>query len=448
MNTVEKIAATVLYEGYLLWPYRRSAIKNQKRWTFGGVYPRSFSETANSGDPWENQTQCLVQGSDPSIAVKVKFLQVVERKVGQWNEEGGLDFVESLQVGSERYLAWDEAREQERVSEFLKLSDLTTAQRIELSIPSGSEKENVSSSAGESLGALVRVWHSLEGEIEISAESLEEDLFRLTVRIRNLTPWKGQDREAALKQTFLSTHTILQVEGGEFISLTDPPEVFEKAAKECQNLHTWPVLAGQMGEKQYLLSSPIILPDYPQIAPESPGNLFDNSEVDQLLFLNILALTDEEKQEIRATDPKAREILERSESLTIDDFMQMHGAIRDFRTLRETPEINPLFETLEKPVPESLFVEGVEIRKGSRVRLEPRPGGDIWDIALAGKIAFIEKIEQDYDGQFHVVVSLEDDPGRELDSVPIVGHRFFFSPDEVKPIERIGHLPTVSRKGE
>lgn len=238
MNTVEKIAATVLYEGYLLWPYRRSAIKNQKRWTFGGVYPRSFSETAISGDPWEMQTQCLVHGSDPSIAVKVKFLQVVERKVGRWNEEGGLDFVESLQVGSERYLAWDEAREQERVSGFLKLSDLTTAQRLELSIPSGSEKENVSSSTGVSLGALVRIWHPLEGEIEISAESLEEDLFRLTVRIRNLTPWRGQDREAALKQTFLSTHTILQVEGGEFISLTDPPEVFKTAAKQCQNLHT------------------------------------------------------------------------------------------------------------------------------------------------------------------------------------------------------------------
>jgi hypothetical protein len=214
--------------------------------------------------------------------------------------------------------------------------------------------------------------------------------------------------------------------------------MFETAAKECQNLHTWPVLAGQTGEKQYLLSSPIILPDHPQIAPESPGNLFDNSEVDQLLFLNILALTDQEKQEIRATDPKAREILERSESLSMDDFMHMHGAIRDFRTLRDAPEINPLFEALEQPVPDSLLVDGVELRKGSRVRLEPRAGGDIWDIALAGKIAFIETIEQDYDGQFHVVVSLEDDPGRELEELPMLGHRFFFSPEEVKPIRADG----------
>jgi hypothetical protein len=244
----------------------------------------------------------------------------------------------------------------------------------------------------------------------------------------------GQERDAALKQSFLSTHTILHVDGGEFISLTDPPETFAAAAQDCQNLHTWPVLVGEAGDKRYLLSSPIILPDYPQIAPESPGDLFDNTEVDQLLFLNILALTDEEKQEIRATDPKAREILERSESLTMDDFMNMHGAIRDFRTLRETPDINPLFETLQTPAPESLFVNGAELRKGSRVRLDPRPGGDIWDIALAGKVAFVETIEQDYDGQFHVVVTLEDDPARTLEEMPLVGHRFFFSPEEVKPL--------------
>jgi hypothetical protein len=152
------------------------------------------------------------------------------------------------------------------------------------------------------------------------------------------------------------------------------------------------------------------------------------------LFLNILALTDEEKQEIRATDPKAREILERSECLTMDDFMHMHGAIRDFRTLRESPDLNPYFETLETPAPESLFVDNVELRKGSRVRLEPRPGGDIWDIALAGKIAFVEKIEQDYDGGLHLVVTLEEDPGRELDEMPLIGHRFFYSPEEVRPV--------------
>ena len=434
MNAVEKIAATVLYEGYLLWPYRRSAIKNQKRWNFGGVFPRGFSDTAKNGDPWEMQTQCLVYGEDPSVAVKVKFLQAVERRVGTWNRQGGLDYVESLQIGSEQYVPWDEAREREQAIEFLKLSDLTKPQRIEVLIPAACEKEDLASPRGERIASLVRTWQLLEGLMELSAESVQKNLFRLTVRISNITPWTGQDRDAALKQSLLSTHTILQVQGGEFISLTDPPEIFDSAAEACQNLHTWPVLAGETGDRHFLLSSPIILPDYPQIAPESPGDLFDNTEVDQLLFLNILALTDEEKEEIRATDPKAREILERSESLTMDDFMHMHGAIRDFRTLKEGLDINPLFETLETPAPESLFLDGVELRKGSRVQLEPRPGGDIWDIALAGKIAFVEKIEQDYDGQLHVVVTLEEDPGRALDEMPLIGHRFFFSPEEVRPM--------------
>jgi len=434
MNAVEKIAATVLYEGYLLWPYRHSAIKNQKRWTFGSVFPQEFSEKARSGDPWQMETQCLVHGEDPSVAVKVKFLQAVERKVGQWSSGGELEFVESIQIGAERYVAWDEAREREQPIEFQKLSDLMIPRSIDVFIPAASEKEDLSSPACERIAALMRTWQSLDGQIEIGAEAVQENLFRLSVQIGNITPWTGQDREAALKGSFLSTHTILQVDGGEFISLTDPPEMFAAAAKECQNLHTWPVLAGEAGDKRYLLSSPIILPDYPQIAPESPGDLFDNTEVDQLLFLNILALTDEEKEEIRATDPKARDILERSESLTMDDFMNMHGAIRDFRTLREGPDVNPYFERLETPAPESLFVDHVELRKGSRVLLEPRPGGDIWDIALAGKIAFVEKIEQDYDGRLHLVVTLEEDPGRELDEMPLIGHRFFYSPEEVRPL--------------
>jgi hypothetical protein len=84
-----------------------------------------------------------------------------------------------------------------------------------------------------------------------------------------------------------------------------------------------------------LLSSPIILYDYPQIAPESPGDLFDGGEIDQLLVLNILSLTDEEKEEMHASDPRTREILERTESLSPEELMNLHGAVREFRMLRE-----------------------------------------------------------------------------------------------------------------
>src|SRR5512132_3360357 len=171
MNTVETIAATILYEGYLLWPYRRSAIKNQRRWTFGGVFPRHFSEAARNGDPWQMQTQCLVYGEDPAVAVKVKFLQAVERQVGQWNSRGELEFVESLQVGSQQWLAGDEAREREQAIEFLRLSNLTIPLRTEVSILAACEKEDLSSAEGERRAALVRTWESLEGQIEIDAES-------------------------------------------------------------------------------------------------------------------------------------------------------------------------------------------------------------------------------------------------------------------------------------
>ncbi len=89
----------------------------------------------------------------------------------------------------------------------------------------------------------------------------------------------------------------------------------------------------------------------------------------------------------------------------------------------------------ERPALESLVVEGVELKKGSRVLLRPRPGGDIMDLALAGKVAFIEGIEQDYEDRIHLAVTLEDDPGRDLGEDRVIGHRFFFSPEEVIPLE-------------
>ena len=163
---------------------------------------------------------------------------------------------------------------------------------------------------------------------------MREGAFRVTARITNTTPWGGEDRESTLRQTFASTHTVLEVEGGEFVSLMDPPEELQEAVEGCENLKTWPVLVGEEGERSMMLSSPIILYDYPQIAPESPGDLFDGGEIDQLLILNVLTLTDEEKEEMRASDPKAREILTRCESLSPEQLMNLHGVVREGQRLR------------------------------------------------------------------------------------------------------------------
>jgi hypothetical protein len=336
VDTAKKIAEAVLYEGYLLWPYRRSARKNQQRWTFGGVYPRAYSEARGEDDPWIMQTQCLVSGDgETAVEVKVRFLHVVERRIIQKNADGTLEFVDELRVGGERYLSWDEATEREIAVGRFKLSELESPRQLGINIPGGSREEPLAEPTGEVVGALVRGWRTLRGTVEIEAEPLRERTFRITVRITNTTPWGGEDRESTLKQTFVSTHTALEVEGGEFVSLIDPPEELREAAEGCENLKTWPVLVGEEGERNMLLSSPIILYDYPQIAPESPGDLFDGTEIDQMLILNVLNLTDEEKDEMRATDPRGREILERCESLSPEELMKLSGAIREFRMLRE-----------------------------------------------------------------------------------------------------------------
>jgi hydrogenase maturation protease len=304
-------------------------------------------------------------------------------------------------------------------------------------------QQAIAISAGEELeavpgGAIARSWAELQGTVSVHAERLAADLHRLTVVVENTSSWSGQDRDAALRHTLISTHTILTVRDGEFVSLMDPPSELKPFAEGCHNVKTWPVLVGEEGQRDTLLSSPIILYDYPRVAPESPGDLFDASEIDQLLALNILTLTDREKDEMRATDPRARRILERTEALTAQDFMGLHGVIRDLQTL--TPPPRPLGEGrgeggfLEPPVPRSLVVCGVELSAGSRVRLRPKPGRDIFDLALAGKTAIVEAIEHDYDERVHVAVTLEDDPGRDLGQARMIGHRFFFAPEEVEPV--------------
>jgi hypothetical protein len=336
VDAVKKIAEAVLYEGYILWPYRRSAKKNRQRWTFGGVYPRAYSEARGEDDPWIMQTQCLVLGDEEStIDVKVRFLHVVERKVGKKRGET-LEFVEELRVGGELYLSWDEAIEREVAVGRFKLSEiLGSPKRVEIDVPEGSGEEPLKDPTGVVVGAVVRGWRSLRGAVEVEAEPLQEGLFKITVRINNTTPWGGEERETVLRQTFVSSHTALEVEGGEFVSLMDPPEELREAVQECENIKTWPVLVGEEGDRSMMLSSPIILYDYPQIAPESPGDLFDGTEIDQLLVLNVMTLTDEEKEEMRASDPRAREILERCESMSPEDLMKLHGTFRDFRVLRE-----------------------------------------------------------------------------------------------------------------
>ncbi len=331
MSDVDRIVEAVLYEGYILWPYRRSATKNRQRWTFGGVHPEAYSAQRGGDDPARMRAQCLlVSDRRATVSVRVRFLHVVERRVAR-RTAAGLEAVDELWVGDERHVAWEEAAEREVSSGPLALEELQGGLRVPIDVPAGSRTEELAGDAG----VLVRGWRALSGTVDIRATLPERELAHLEVCIRNTTPWAGASREETLKQTFCSTHIVLEAPAGGFVSLTDPPVRLRAAAAACENEGTWPVLASpDPADDRTVLCSPIILPDHPQIAPESPGDLFDATEIDQMLVLNILAMTEDERREMRDSDPRARAILERTEALTDEQLMRLHGTIREFGLVR------------------------------------------------------------------------------------------------------------------
>ena len=228
--------------------------------------------------------------------------------------------------------------------------------------------------------------------------------------------WSVPSRELAQRRAFASTHILLGVEHGAFVSLMDPPPALHEAAAACDNQGVWPVLVGAQGAGDIMLASPIILYDYPEIAAESPGDLFDGTEIDEILSLRILTMTEAEKRDMAAVDTRARTLLERTEKLGAPEFARMHGAMRG----------------VPSPVP--LAKETLGFAPGDHVRLRPRRRADIMDVVLRDKIAVIEAIERDFENRVHLAVTVLDDPGREfgLDRMP--GHRFFFDLDEVEKL--------------
>jgi hypothetical protein len=350
---VEDIANAVLYEGYMLYPYRPSSVKNRQRWNFGVVYPRAYSEMQNGTDSWFMQTECLAKGiSVAELNVKVRFLQAVSRTIGELKTpldelpvsidqscDPYFQIVETLRVGNQILQTWQEAIEREFVLPAFSLADCVSAPRSSVFVfPGGQELEPVRGADGRIAGLIVRTKDSVTGKVEVAAELVEDGLFKIRVRILNITATKdpsSPSRDEALMQSLLSAHTILSIDAGEFVSLLDPPVSLKEIVSGCNNVGTWPVLAGEEGQRDGLLSSPIILYDYPQIAPESPGDLFDGTEIDEILALRILTLTEDEKHEMRNADERARLILERTESMPPEHFMKLHGVLRGLRPAAE-----------------------------------------------------------------------------------------------------------------
>ena len=400
---VDKIVNAVLYEGYILYPYRASSKKNQReRFTFGRIYPQEYSKAQNGREPCLMQTECLVrdESHDAALEITIRFLQPLARKTG---EE-----------------VWLEAIERE-----VKLAP------VPLNAPVKQVHEFTFPAASSVDKEVTRSNEMICGRIELETRPIEQAIVKINARVLNESPLPAQmdNQDAVLMRTFASTHTILHAPGGKFVSLLDPdPDCFE-LARECRNAGSWPVLVGDKEKREHdtMLSSPIILYDYPQIAPESAGDLFDGTEIDEILTLRVQALSDTEKIEMRRVDEQARKILERAENLRPEEFLKMHGTLREVRKTNDE-----FFNPAQRR--NSATVNGVTLKAGDRVRIRPKRRADVMDIALEGKIAIIEAVEEDVDKNVHFAVVLEDDPGRDIGLMRHVGHRFFYAADEVEPL--------------
>jgi hypothetical protein len=399
---VEKLADAVLYEGYLLYPYRGSSLKNQGPWTIGVLAPPVLGDTSEHSSL---QTECLLLGDlETQIDIAVRFLHPIARRVDPM--AGAEDLVEpGREAAPVRIDAgpWT-------------LGELRGEGRS-LTFSCPASMEETSSPPGVS-GSLARSRHRLDGGLRVVALPIAEGAWKLTVRVANESA-AGAAREVRDLCSFVSAHAIVASTGGEFVSPLDPPRALREAAETCRNIGAWPILVGAAGRRDMLLCSPIILDQHPAIAPESPGDLFDGTEIDEILSLRILTLTEEEKVRMASADPRARALLERTEALDPEALLRMHGAFR-----RDSVAGQP---------PRALDVGGTLLAAGDRVRLRPQGRRDIFDLALAGRAATILSVEQDWDDRLYFTVTVDDDPGRDLGALGKPGHRFFFGPEEVEP---------------
>ncbi|MGW4060057.1 hypothetical protein ACWEGE_17350 [Amycolatopsis sp. NPDC004747] len=371
LDQARAVGDAVLYEGYLLYPYRASAPKNRVRWQWGVLVPPSYA-SAEIGEHSSARVECLVEPLDRTVLhVELRFLQAKAR------------------LGT----TWDEADEHE-IDFDLPLSGLPVEKPFHVC---------------ELSGVLIARVDPLDGPFGGA---------RLRVEVHNTTSWHSDGiREHALRHSLLAAHLVLSVDSGHFLSMLDPPEWAKPAVEACRQERLWPALIGDTARSTVMLASPIILYDDPSIAPESPGELFDGTEIDEILTLRTMTLTDEEKREARTTDPRAAAIVDRVEAMPPELLGRLHGAIRSLR-----------------PVEPSVTVSGVRITAGSKVRLRPNlRGADAQDMFLTGRAATVRLVLSDVDGGTHVAVTLDDDPGADLQHAH--GRYRYFSPDEIEPRE-------------
>lgn len=435
---VRAVADAVLYEGYLLYPYRGSSRKNQSRWQFGVLGPPGAA-AAGVGEEASLSAQCLITRCPPTgdpgaeVTVVLRFLQLQTRHVQEALVDGGWRTVDELVAGSRRWLSWDEAVEREVAFAPIPLSELAAPHTLPVSVDGGVDVEEL---AGP--GRIVRTRQPLAAEVTLTRTD-DDGLVRLGVEVCNTGP-ATTDKADAIARSLIGAHVIVTVAGGSFVSLLEPSEDAAAAAARCRHRRCFPVLAGEPGTSQTLLISPIILYDYPEVAQQSEGALFDSTEIDEILTLRVMTMTDEEKAQARATDPLAARIVDRCDAMTPEALGQLHGILRDPRAepglIPELPDgvpwWDPEADTSVRPDVDAVLVNGIRVAKGSTVRLHPSRRADAQDLFFAGRTATVASVHSDVDGNTHVGVTVDDDPAAELHDW--YGRYLYFAPDELEPL--------------
>jgi len=472
LEHARRVADAILYEGYLLYPYHQAAQKNQIRFQFGVLMPHGYA-AVDPNEAGSCQTECLLEcPDDAEVRVLVRFLHLQRRTV----ETAAGEARDYLAVDGTEYTAFDEAAEHEQHVVATMAELLSGDKRTDFHVASGESAQDLTDVAGGLAGRLIRQWTSLDGLISLHAERVAGPYraLRLRVQVENTTTPATElcSRDDGLRHALIAAHSLTRVPGGKFLSMTDPPEWAAAEVAVCQNTGTWPVLAGPAECTDLMLSAPVILYDHPEVAAESAGNLFDATEIDEILTLRTLTLTDAEKRQARATDSRAADLLDRLDDMPPEMLDRMHGAIR---YLRSAPAGAAAFQAEQEPVPlatgrpqvadrpsvpwwdpgsdasvspetDHIIIDGMRVARGSRVVMQPGSRrADAQDLFLTGREAIVEAVLFDVDSQVHLAVTPADDPAADLNRNH--GRFLYFAPDEVVPLQN-GTRPWQQKGGE
>jgi hydrogenase maturation protease len=448
------VADTVCYEGYVLYPYRASAQKNQLRWQFGVLSPPS----GGGSDPSTACTEMIVETRPGArLHVRLRALQVQQRSVEAHQDECFVP-VAQLEHGHQVWTSFDEAADHQVDLVDIDLDDCARRQcSRDVDWPESRLEEQLVSTDGSVIGRVVRQRWPVAARLRVRAAPLEGpySLTRVTISVENRTDWIDPEasRDDVLRRSLVAAHLLVAADHSRFISSLDPPRFASPAVEGCANSGLFPVLVGEDDESDVVLASPIILYDHPVVAPESEGDMFDATEIDEILALRVLTLTDEEKREARSTDPRSAAIIDRCDAMGADALGALHGTFRSIRSagpeaagdLSDEMWWEPQVDASFDPWSDTVDVDGTAAGNGARVRLHPRRRSDAQDFFVDGRTASVAGVFNDVGGDVYLAVTV-DDPDADLQQWH--GRYLYFHPDEVEVLTEMSDpdgRPTEAR---